>query len=152
MAGVRIHGWERQATAVAALLGTALVSLVFAVGCGGGGDRAEFRGAPSVTVTFRGDPLAGVRVSLSDGPGGPPLAQAVTGDDGRAYFTDVPSPEPQRYRVGLEALGDGGWMLDRNVIDPFCEAETLDPLEQSPSQELALPERAVRPLDPVITR
>ena len=152
MAGMIRRARGRSAAAVAGWVGTSFVALASVAGCGSGNAGPDRSGAPTVAVTFRGDALAGVQVSLYDEPDGPPLVRAVTREDGKAYFTDVPSPEPLRYRVDLESLGDAAWMLDPKVIEPFCQGQTLDPLEQSPSQQLALPDRAVRPLDPGINR
>lgn len=152
MAGVIRHRFADQAFGVCGLVGLSLLALVSLTGCGGQAGRSESADGPAVVVTFRGDPLGGVQVSLHDDPDRPPLARAVTGADGKAHFADVPSPEPPRYHVGLESLGDGGWMFDRKVVEPFCQTQTLDPLEQFPSQELALPDRAVRPLDPGFNR
>lgn len=122
------------------------------LGCGEQNMQPDVEGAPSVLVQYEGDPLSGVQVSLyepsgSKTAGQTPLAQAITANDGKAYFVNVPSPEPTQYRIELQSLGNAGWMLDPKVIDRFCKTQTLGPLNQNPAQQLSLPARSVRPLE-----
>lgn len=141
-----------MARVIKASISFSLVTLLLLAGCDGDASPPDLSGTPVVRVKFQGEPLAGVQVSLFGPSSQSPLVRAITGNDGNAYFTELPSPEPDRYRIGLESLGDGGWMLDPKVIEPFCEAQVLDPLQQSPVQELSLPKRAVRSLTPRASR
>lgn len=159
MAGVSCGRLERQVSqAAGAACRVLALTLLWLVGCDSGDTSLSLSSVPAIQVLYREAPLAGVEVSLygptSDGlkSGQPkidqPLAVAITRDDGKAYFTDVPSPEPNQYRLALKSVGDGGWILDPKVIKPFCQSQTLDPLSSSPVQELTLPDRAVRSLVP----
>jgi len=125
-----------------------LLIVVGLVGCGSEVGSTEAADGPTVAVMFQDDPLAGVQVSLYGPTGEAALARAVTRDDGKAYFTDLPSPQPTQYRIELQSLGDGGWMLDPSVVESFCDSQVIKPFHASPSQELALPNRAVRSLHP----
>jgi hypothetical protein len=149
---VTLDSTDQLTCVVLSAVGVSLFALTFVVGCGSDAASPTRTDAPAVAVMFQGDPLAGVQVTLSDGSTESPLATAVTGDDGKAYFTELPSPEPEQYRVSLESLGTGGWMLDPKVVEPFCETHLLDPLRRASPQQLVLPPRAVRPLDPRINR
>lgn len=117
------------------------------VGCGDDA-AAPMPGGPAVLVRYQSEPLADVHVRLLASAGGPVLSQAITQSDGQANFVDLPSPEPEVYFVSLESLGDGGWMLNRKVIDRTTASLRLKPLAENPSQSIDLPPGSVQPLHP----
>ncbi|WP_168563728.1 hypothetical protein [Crateriforma spongiae] len=118
------------------------------LGCGDEGESTDLSGAPVVSVVYREQPLADVEVSLMERVDGAVIAQGVTGSDGKAYFPDLPQPEPQRYFVRLRSLGDGGWMLNQKVVNSLTDTTQLKPLKQASTQVLELPSHAVRTLAP----
>ncbi len=121
-------------------------SCVVAIGCGQSGSQMHVDGAPTVRVMYQGKPLGDIQVRLHANHGGPVLAQAISQQNGNAYFPDVPSPEPDKYFVTLESLGDGGWMLDAAACESLTETSQLNALQSSPSQRIEIPNGAVAPL------
>jgi len=156
VAGVSFGRLEQQASrALGAACRLLALSLLWMVGCDSDDTSLAISNAPAIQVLYQDAPLAGVEVSLygptrnGDRPkSAQPLAVAITREDGKAYFTDVPSPEPSQYRLALKSVSDGGWILAPKVMKSFCQSQRLDPLSSSPVQELTLPDRAVRSLVP----
>lgn len=121
-----------------------LLGCVISTGCGETHSQADVSGSPYVSVTHQGKPLPDVQVRLHEHAGGPVIAQSISRPDGNAYFTDVPSPEPTKYFVTVESLGDGGWMLDTKACEELSKSVSLEPLESVSSQRIEIPKRAVK--------
>ena len=117
------------------------------IGCGSTSVVDETR-SPIVMVDYDGHPLADVHVRLHDSSGGSIVAQAITRDDGQAVFSDLPSPEPAKYFVSLESVGDGGWILDTHLIERHHDALELSPFMDLRIQRIVLPPRSVQSLTP----
>lgn len=115
-------------------------------GCSESNSRADLIGKPFVNVTYQGKPLSDVQINLHDGQGGAVLAQSISGQDGNAYFTEVPSPEPPRYSVTVESIGDGGWMLNPEACQELSKITFLAPLESTQEQRIEIPAGAVQTL------
>ncbi|WP_146405657.1 carboxypeptidase regulatory-like domain-containing protein [Allorhodopirellula heiligendammensis] len=122
-----------------------LLNVVFA-GCGE--SPTSVVSGPSVMVTYESQPLADVQVTLHATETGPALAQAVSASDGRAYFQNMPLPEPSEYLVSLQSLGDGGWILDPKYAQAAKSRLRLQPLTDSELQTIELPRGAVSALTP----
>jgi len=111
-------------------------------GCRDSSSR-DISDAPFVQVMYEGQPLGDVQVRLHQVRGGPVIAQAVSGQDGNAYFWQIPSPEPSNYYVTVESLSDGSWSLTPEACQKISENISLKALESSPSQQLGIPDGAV---------
>lgn len=128
---------------------TVISSLCVLVGCMiGCGDEvaSPMPSGPAVLIRYQSEPLADVHVRLLASDGGPVLCHAITQSDGQATFVDLPSPEPEVYFVVLESVGDGGWMLNRQVLDRATKSLRLKPLAENPSQSIDLPRGSVQSL------
>ena len=115
-------------------------------GCSESDASGDVSGAPFVHVEYEGQPLANVQVFLRGSRSGPVLAQSISRQDGNAYFTQLPSPEPSKYFVTVESLGDGGWILDADACQQLTESTFLQSLTSSPVQRIELPDGAVHPI------
>ncbi|MCG8648935.1 MAG: hypothetical protein MI861_03835, partial [Pirellulales bacterium] len=89
-----------------------LLGCVSAISCRDTNSQVDISGAPFVRVMYQGQPLGDVQVRLHETRGGPVLAQSISRQDGNAYFTQLPSPEPPKYFITVESLSDGGWILN----------------------------------------
>lgn len=129
-----------------------LIVLTLAItGCGNRDTRQTQTSGPSVAVSYESQPLADVEVSLHATSTGLAIAKAISTSDGRAYFTEVPSPEPAEYFVSLQSLSDGGWILNSKYSATNCGLR-LKPLAINEQQKIELPRGAVRPLTPLQRR
>lgn len=119
----------------------------FCLGCDSDSSDAELP-TTTVAIVYQGNPLADVQIRLHESSGGPTLAQAITRADGKAVFGELPSPEPAKYFVSLESVGDGGWILDTRILDRQKPPLQLQPFATEPHQRMELPDRSVKPLSP----
>lgn len=129
----------------ACMLLTACAFLCVA-GCGGVGMSGNSASGPSVQVVYQGKPLQDIQICLHASRGGPVLTRAVSRLDGKAYFSDLPLPEPDAYFVTIESVADGGWILDPKACKELTESISLQPLEGTSKQELLIPNGAVKVL------
>ncbi|SMP64236.1 hypothetical protein SAMN06265222_108190 [Neorhodopirellula lusitana] len=123
-----------------------MMVLATLVGCDSDGPSTAAMDSPHVQVLYQDGPLPDVCVRLHETQEGPVLAQAISQHDGRARFTELPSPAPDQYFVSMESVSDGGWLLDSKITQAKQNAIRLDSFTQSPQQTIQLPRGAVRSL------
>ena len=120
-----------------------LFACVLLSGCGTTDSPVDPSQSPFVQIMYEGQPLGDVQVRLHQTQGGPVIAQSVSRQDGNAYFTNIPSPEPSCYYVTLESLSDGSWDLNPQACQKLSENITLKTFESSPCQQIEIPDGAV---------
>ncbi|MGI9469594.1 MAG: hypothetical protein ACR2OA_20900 [Rubripirellula sp.] len=120
-----------------------LGACVLVCGCSETNSLVDTSKSPFVQVMYQGEPLGDVQVRLHETQGGPVIAQSVSRQDGNAYFSQVPSPEPAKYYVTVESLSDGSWGLNPQACQKLSESISLKALESSPAQRIDIPDGAV---------
>ena len=129
-----------------------LLGSLLASGCSDSSSPADISGQPFVRVLYQGQPLGDVQVKLHETLEGPALTHSISRQDGNAYFTQVPSPEPSRYFVTVESISDGGWILDSEACQKLSESISLEPLESSRDQRIEIHDNLRRQRDHVERR
>ncbi|MEO1616903.1 MAG: hypothetical protein AAFV88_13690 [Planctomycetota bacterium] len=140
------HQLGNSFRAVSLRVACVFVASIALCGCSDSTPGSNHPDGPLVRVMYQGKPLGDVQVMLHASKGSPVIAQSISRQDGNAYFTEVPSPEPPEYYVTVESVGDGGWMLDPKACQQLSKSISLQSLESSPQQQLEIPNGAVRPL------
>lgn len=127
------------------LLPILFFAAVMCSGCGGGKTLQPAEG-PGIRVTYEDQPLAGLHVRLHATDSADALAQGVTGVDGVVRFSKLPSPAPPEWRLSMESIGDGGWILSSVYADPSTSQLMVEAMDEQNPPTVKLPQGAVQSL------
>lgn len=126
-------------------LPTLLFAAVICSGCVGGETLQPVEG-PGIRVTYEGQPLAGLHVRLHATDSADVLAQGVSGVDGVVRFRKLPSPSPAAWRLSMESIGDGGWILSPVYADPSTSQLVVEAMDEQNPPTVKLPQGALQSL------